>query len=135
MSEAITAMNSYFGTDFIGGRLHTEQTTLHGDPAVKMNSFPKADFVVEQTQIQIVPNIVSVADNNFSVKATLYNVGKATGDSVMVQVKQTYPNGTESFLFNKRIKAIRYSDSVVIQVPIVALRDKGEKQDNCKYRY
>ncbi len=128
MNEAIKAMNSYFGTDNIGGRLHAEETTLDGDPAIKMNNYPQPDFDVEQPQIRIVPNILSVADNKFTVKLQVYNLGKAVGDSVTLQVKHVYPNGTDSLIFNKKIRSIRYTDSISIEVPIVGNRDKGENK-------
>ena len=62
------------------GYMHAEQSTLNGDPAIKVNSQPNPDFAVESSQIRINPNIVSVADDKFTVKAYLYNLGKATGD-------------------------------------------------------
>ncbi len=128
MNEAIKAMNSYYGTDNIGARLHAEENTLDGDPAIKMNSFPQPDFVVEEPQIRTVPNILSVADTKFTVKVQVYNIGKAAGDSVTLQIKQMYPNGTDSLLFNKKIKSVRYTDSVSVEVPIVSVRDKGENK-------
>ena len=69
ISEAINSMIAYYGTENLGGRLHAEETVLHGDPAIKMNSFSQPDFVVEEPQIKIDPNIVSVADEKFTVKA------------------------------------------------------------------
>ena len=110
------------------GYMHAEQSTLNGDPAIKVNSQPNPDFAVESSQIRINPNIVSVADDKFTVKAYLYNLGKATGDSVLVSVKRQYPDGTTTFLFNKKIKSIRFIDSVTVDVPIIASRDKGENK-------
>ncbi|HEX8277097.1 MAG TPA: CARDB domain-containing protein, partial [Segetibacter sp.] len=83
---------------------------------------------MEEPQIRIVPNILSVADSKFTVKVQIYNIGQAAGDSISLQVKHMYPNGTDSLLFNKRIKSIRYTDSISIDVPIVGLRDKGENK-------
>ncbi len=128
MNEAIKAMNSFYGSDNMGARLHAEENTLDGDPALKMNSFSQPDFAVEDPQIRIVPNILSVADSKFTVKVQVYNLGKAVGDSVTLQVKHTYPNGTDSLIFNKKIKSVRYTDSISIEVPIVGNRDKGENK-------
>lgn len=127
MNEAIKAMNSFYG-DNLASRLHAEETTLHGDPAVKMNNYTQPDFAVEEPQVRIEPNILSVAASKFTLRVQVYNIGKATGDSVSLQIKHLYPNGTDSLLFNKRIKAIRYTDSVSIEVPIVGFRDKGENK-------
>jgi hypothetical protein len=128
INEAVKAVNAFYGTDNLGGRLHAEEITLHGDPALRVNSFAKPDFVIEDPKIQIVPNIVSVADTKFTVKAQLYNIGKATGDSVTVQIKHRFPDGRDTLIFNQRIKSIRYEDSISLEVPIVATRDKGENK-------
>ena len=127
MNEAIKAMNSYYG-DNIGARLHAEETTLDGDPAIKMNNYSQPDYVIEEPQIRIVPNILSVADSKFTLVVQVYNIGKTTGDSVTLQIRHMYPNGTDSLLFNKKIKAVRYMDSVSLEVPIVGFRDKGENK-------
>ena len=128
MSEAINAVNSLYGTDFIGGRLHSEETTLNGDPALKMNSFPKPDFVIEDPQVVVSPNILSVADAKFTIKAQVLNIGKATGDSVRIQVRRQYPNGTDTLIYSKKIRSVRYADSIAVDVAIDALRDKGENK-------
>ena len=128
INEAIRSLLSIYGANDFGARLHAEETTLHGDPAIKLNSFASPDFVVEEPQIRIEPNIVSVADTKFTVKAYIYNIGKATGDSVTVQVKHQYPDGTFALIYNQRIRSVRNRDSLNIEVPIVASRDKGENR-------
>jgi hypothetical protein len=128
MNEAINFLNAFVGANDFGARLQAEETALHGDPAIKMNSFPQPDFVVEEPQIRIDPNVVSVADAKFNLKAYIYNIGKATGDSVTVEVKQQYPDGSVGAILRKRIRSIRYRDSVSIEVPIIASRDKGENR-------
>ncbi|WP_207492763.1 C25 family cysteine peptidase [Aridibaculum aurantiacum] len=133
VSENMVAANnglltSPYGPNVMGARLHAEETTLHGDPAIKINAHEKPDFVVEEPQIRIVPNIVSVADLKFDVKALVYNIGKATGDSVMVQVKHQYPDGTSAVLLQRKIRSIRVVDSLMLQVAIDPLRDRGENK-------
>ena len=130
MSEAINAMNAYYlpGNSFFG-RVHAEQTTLNGDPALKMNNFPQPDYVVEESQIQVIPNILSVADPSFTVKAKVYNIGKAIGDSVSLQVKRKYGNGLpDTLLFSQKWKPIKYEDSITIVVPMKGLRESGSNQ-------
>jgi hypothetical protein len=111
-------------TDFLS-RIHAEELVLHGDPVIKVFSSGKPDFVIEDPQVMINPSFISVADNQFTLKVYLYNIGKATGDSVSVLVKRQYPDGTTAVIFNKKIKSIRYEDSLILTVPIIASRDKG----------
>jgi hypothetical protein len=137
MLDAIANLqiNFNFNTDFYG-RIHAEQFLLHGDPAIKLNQYNKPDFVIEDAQVSINPNIISVANSTFNVKAYIYNIGKAigipiapNGDSVSVLVKWQHGDGSTSILLSKYIKpSIRYMDSVSIDVPIVGSRDKG---NNC----
>ncbi len=108
--------------------LHAEQMVLHGDPAIKINAFAKPDFVIEEPQVVINPTFVSVANNSFTVKTYFYNIGKATGDSVSVTIQRQYPDGTTETVVSKEIRAVRYEDSVSIDLPIVASRDKGQNK-------
>ena len=117
--KASATFNDFFG------RTHGEQFILHGDPAVKIYAQNKPDFIIEDDQVSVTPNFISVADNNFTFKSYVYNIGKSTGDSVNVFVRRQYPNGSTEVILNKRIVSVRYRDSLVMVIPIDALRDKG----------
>jgi hypothetical protein len=108
-------------------RLHAEEMTTHGDPALKLNQLP-TDYDIEASQVVINPAFISVSNASFDLKARFYNLGKAISDSVLVQVQRTYPNGTTAMIYSKKIRGIRYSDSIDIAVPIVGTRDKGENK-------
>ena len=117
-------LNSAPGDFF--ARQHAEQMTMHGDPALKLNSQALPDYDIEASQVVINPTFVSVSNNNFSVKARIYNLGKAVNDSIYMQVTRKYPNGTTTVLYNQKIPGIYYADSITLNVPIVATRDKGQ---------
>jgi len=125
MQAASSSVLSITGpTDFYG-RMHVEQMALQGDPAIKMYYSSKPDYTIEDPQVKITPNLVSVADNRFDVYATFLNLGKAINDSITVEVKRQLPGGTVTTILRKRIPGIKYSDSVHIVVPINPLTDKG----------
>ena len=126
MKAANTVSNAVTMYDTIPNYSNSASTVLQGDPALKLSTFPKPDFVVEQPQITVSPSFVSVADSSFHVKAYLYNIGKATGDSVLVQIERRYPDGSSGIILSKNIKSVRYIDSVDINVPIIPTRDKGQ---------
>ncbi len=109
-------------------RVHLEEVTLHGDPAIKINAFEKPDYVIEDQLVKISPNIISVADNNFNVKIKMANIGKASNDSIWVSVKRKLPNDTIRVLYNQLIQGIRYMDSLDLTVPIIPVTDKGLNQ-------
>jgi len=118
--ENVVPPGDYFG------RQHAEQMAIHGDPALKLNQSPLPDYDIELPQVEINPSFVSIADNSFKVKARFFNLGKAVKDSISFVISRKYPDGSSTILLKKRIKGIRYSDSVELDAPIVATRDKGQ---------
>jgi Peptidase family C25/CARDB len=111
-------------TDYHGSN-HGQQFILHGDPAIKIYTSTKPDFVIEDAQVAINPTFISVLNNSFTFKANIYNIGKATGDSVRVLVTRKYPNGADSIVINKKIESIKYQDSIAITIPVNPITDKG----------
>ena len=107
-------------------RLHAEEMTTHGDPALRLNQGALPDYDVEASQVKTTPTFVSIADTAFKINARFYNLGRSVSDSITVVVSQKYPNGNTVVLLRKRIKGIIYSDSVSLSVPILASRDKGQ---------
>jgi len=126
--QALEALIRTAGKDDFIGRIHAEQITLHGDPMVRMYPHEKPDFVVEDPQLRIEPSPVSVADRVFRLSVRMHNIGRAVGDSVLVVVERQLPDGKKSDLFRRRIGAIRYVDSLELQVPVNPLTDKGENR-------
>ncbi len=106
-------------------RIHLEELTLHGDPALRINNHAKPDYVIEEQQIKVSPSIISVADNSFNLKVSMFNIGRAINDTIRVLIKRKLPNDSIKVLFNQRIPAIKYMDSVVMTVPINPVTDKG----------
>jgi len=128
INDAVKYLTGTGYLDSTSRYLHAEETVLHGDPALMINAHSKPDFVVEEPQVQINPTFVSVADNSFNIKTYFYNIGKAVGDSVEISIRRQYPDGTTATLVAKKIPSVKYMDSVVMDVPIVASRDKGENK-------
>jgi hypothetical protein len=114
-------------TDFYG-RIHAEEITLHGDPAVGLYSHLQPDYVVEDPQVKIIPGFVSVADGSFEIDLKVYNIGKAINDSIWLLVKRQIPSGAITDIYKEKRPAIRYVDSIKLTVPINPLTDKGENK-------
>jgi hypothetical protein len=123
--DALGKMVTVTGPFDYYARLHAEEMTLHGDPAILLNEQPKPDYIIEDPKVLINPAFISVAESNFSVKMKMTNTGKAVDDSIIVQVRRQYPDGTSEIVLRKQIKGIRYADSLTINLPILATRDKG----------
>ena len=115
----ITTQNDYYA------RLQCEQTTLHGDPALKINAFSKPDYVIEPQLVQISPSIISVAESFFKVNASFMNIGQAIQNKIVVELKRTFPDLSTQIIKRDTIPGIRYMDSLFYSIPIIASRDKG----------
>lgn len=130
IQNSVQFLYNSWGTDY-QARFHAEQQTLHGDPAIRINSFAKPDYSVEQPNIVIDPAFISIAETNFKTKVLYYNLGKAINDSIVVEVKRQYPasnifpNGQTELVLRQRRKAPLFADSITFSLPIVPDRDKG----------
>ncbi|HUP11608.1 MAG TPA: C25 family cysteine peptidase, partial [Niastella sp.] len=90
MSEALGGMLKSTGSYDFYSRMHAEQITLHGDPALKMNTQAKPDYVIEESLIKINPLFISLAETKYTLKIKTMNLGKAIGDSITLEIKQQY---------------------------------------------
>jgi hypothetical protein len=106
-------------------RLHIEEINLQGDPALRVNSFAKPDYVIEDQLVKFTPSIISVADQNFNVNVKVMNIGRAIRDSMRVKIRQKLPNDSIRILFNQIVPATLNIDSFSLTVPINPTTDKG----------
>ncbi|HEY4147725.1 MAG TPA: C25 family cysteine peptidase [Chitinophagaceae bacterium] len=125
LRDAMQKMLQVTGTDDYYARLHAEEMTLHGDPALKLNYQALPDYDMEASQVVVNPQFISVNSSSFTAGITMYNLGKAVDDSIVVEVKRQYPDNSQTTLVRKKIRGIRYIDSLSLQIPVVASRDKG----------
>jgi hypothetical protein len=131
IQDAIRYTYSIWGYNDYSARLHCEEETLHGDPAVQVNTFSKPDYSVEASNVVIDPGFVSIAESNFKVKVYYYNIGQAINDSIVVEVKRQYPASTinpspvTELVYRKKVKAPLYADSLELTLPVLPERDKG----------
>ena len=128
LRDALQQLVNSAGSYDYYARLHAEEMTLHGDPAIYINAQPKPDYVIEQSLIKINPPFISLAENNYELKVKAVNLGRAVPDSITLEIKQQYPNGSTGTIYRQKIPGIRAADSVSLNVPILASRDKGQNR-------
>jgi hypothetical protein len=102
-----------------------EQVNLNGDPAIRLNSHSKPDYVIEEQNLRINPSFVSITDNAFRLNAKILNIGRAIKSDLIVEVKRQLPNGVNNTIFRDTIPATRYEDSINVIVPINPITDIG----------
>lgn len=115
-------------------RANVEESELHGDPAITINSPSKADYVIEDQMVKVTPGFVSVADASFKVDIKSLNLGKAVKDNIIVEVKRQYPDQSiveikRDTIFKTSERTFsnfsRFQDSVSLTIPIDPIHDKG----------
>lgn len=125
VKDALGKMVTVTGPNDYYARLHAEEMTVHGDPAVFINEQPKPDYVLEEPQVKVNPAFISVAEESFQLKVRAVNIGKSVDDSIYIEVKRQYPDGSSEVINRTKVAGIRYADSITVNIPIVATRDKG----------
>ncbi len=109
-------------------RMHTEQNTLHGDPAIRPNTHLKPDYVIEDAMVKVSPSFISVADDSFRVDAKYLNQGRAVNENISILVERKLPGGSFFPVLKDTIPGIRYADSVSIWLHITPTTDQGLNQ-------
>ena len=103
--------------------------TLHGDPALKINSFGKPDYKLDQNDAYFVPPVVTSEIDTFRLAVIPTNLGKAIIDSMMIRVLRTYPDGsTGTYLYLS--KTPFFKDTVFIKIPVDAPTGTGLNKFN-----
>lgn len=97
--------------------------TLHGDPALKLNHYPKPDYAIEESSVSFSPTIISAGVDSFEMRIVITNLGKAIRDSLAVTIRRTLFNEQNIpviFDYRKDIPAILYRDTVVFRLPTLS---------------
>lgn len=115
----ITTQNDFYA------RFHCEQIVLNGDPALRLNTFSKPDYAIEDPSVKISPQFISVAETHFNVNVRVMNLGRAVNRNIVIEIKRTYPDQSTEVIKRDTIPGTRYMDSLSYDIPIVGTRDKG----------
>ena len=110
MNNAMYSNNSLF-------TMHCQQILINGDPAIKMYSFSKPDYAVEEDGVVFKQTNLTSTIDSIEVEILLHNLGKYTTDSVSLLIKQGLPNNIEIVVLNKKIPGIPNSDTLRIKIP------------------
>jgi hypothetical protein len=119
---------SYTTTEDFFARANAEETVLNGDPAIRLNQQAKPDYVVTDDMINVSPSFVSIADQSFGVKVVVRNLGKAINQKIVIETKRQFPDGITEIIRRDTINGTRYKDSLLFNVGIDAIRDKGNNK-------
>lgn len=96
------------------------QMTLHGDPALVINSQARPDYVISNSDVWFDQTQV----DSVTVFVQLNNIGKAVRDTMKVQVIRRFPNNdTTGYLI--QVPAPFYRDTMKLRIPVDQQRGIG----------
>jgi len=89
--------------------------SFQGDPAIKVNSHQLPELVLSSQDVWTEPSFIDLSKSNFDLKFKAYNLGRAFRDSVFVELKQEFPDGTDT-MYSKFIPGILNVDTITFNV-------------------
>ncbi len=102
------------------GMAQLTEMVLQTDPAVRIYSPALPDYVIADSTVYLRPlpgERLTARTAALQVVARVRNYGKALPDSVRVQVRRTYPGGSQPQIVNRIFAPVLFGDTLVIDVP------------------
>ncbi|MCX6200461.1 MAG: C25 family cysteine peptidase [Bacteroidetes bacterium] len=97
------------------------EMTLHGDPGLKVNQYPKPDYAIDGSSVFFTPSTIQPGTDSFEVNVIVTNLGKAIKDSIAVTLKRTLfdASGTPvTYNYRMMVRAPYYVDTVAFKLPV-----------------
>lgn len=93
--------------------------TFHGDPSVKLNTFDKPDYMINNQSVSFNPSPVTSDLDSFNVEIIITNLGKAIDSTLIVTLTRSFPdNNFADTTYIKSIPTPHYKDTIVFKLPI-----------------
>ena len=109
------------------------EMTLHGDPGLKPNQYPKPDYAIDASSVYTTPSTVTPGIDSFDVNVVVTNLGKCsvntnaqpphvvTKDTIAVSLKRTVfdqNNNAVYYYYTKNMPAPFYKDTITFKMPV-----------------
>lgn len=115
---------THYTNDF-ATRVHAEEIAFHGDPALRLNPFQRPDYAIRDSMITTDHSPIDVSDEIVNISVNVVNIGKATGDSVMMLIQHQLPDQSVEIVMRKKIAAIKFDTTLVVQFDMDPIRFAG----------
>ncbi len=106
--------------------IHTQCLVFQGDPAIVAFNPAKKDYAVEDNGLSTNPVNVTTELDSFTLKAIVYNLGKAESDTVLVRLEHSR-QGSNTVVYTDSVwvRNLYNSDTLYFRVPINPNLDIG----------
>lgn len=126
--EAIQRMLEVTTLTDQAARLTAEEFHLHGDPVLRMFSQTLPDYVADSSNMQTSPATVYSNTDSVRLQFSIFNAGKATRDSVKVQLHRRWPSGYRQLLIDSLMAPISNNRTLQVTVPVGGVPAAGTHQ-------
>jgi len=92
--------------------------TMHGDPAINLNSYDLPDYSIDNSSIIFDPQVVTTELDSFNVKVAITNLGKNTSESMRMLVSRRMPDGVSKRDTIVIVPYISYIDTISVKLPV-----------------
>ncbi len=110
-----SASNTFY---YNGINLLSQQNTYQGDPALKLYPHPGPDLVPDASSVVVNPTLINTQLSSFEFTVDVVNIGKYLPDSIDVNLRLVYANGTEGYSTEQRITVPPARRTLTFQIPI-----------------
>lgn len=93
------------------------QMALHGDPALRLNFHEAPELVIRNQDVFFTPASITLQDDTMQVNVVVSNIGMASSDTILVELRRRFPNGSDSVYYENLIGSY-YKDTVVFHIPV-----------------
>jgi hypothetical protein len=98
--------------------------TLHGDPAIVLNSFSLPDYTVSTQDISFSPENITTELTEFTLNIRINNIGKATQDTFLIEIKRIFSDESKDIITDT-VFNVYYSQLYSKILPVDPVRGPG----------
>lgn len=98
--------------------------SLHGDPAIKINSHEKPDLQALPANQFTTPTEITNEIDTFQLHIVIKNIGKALYQPIVTEIKRIFPDNTEEKISLDHIAPF-YCDTLTIKYPVDHIKGQG----------
>jgi len=110
------SVSDMHATTYIYNEMISHELTLHGDPAIKLNSYAKPDYMITPSRVFFNPPLVTASVDTFEVKIVVTNLGKAVVGNYAFDLTRILSDGSQT-LYRKRVPATFFKDTITFRLP------------------
>ncbi len=100
------------------------EMTLHGDPALIINSHSFPDYTISNSSVFYTPKNVTNEVDTFLINIVSTNIGKAIDTAFFIEIRRIF---SDQSVFDTviRVKATLFKDTIIVKMPVDKIKGIG----------